>query len=108
MDRAIGEKTLLDVKVPILTLTLAGNCIIKSLVVPFYQSICLRMVESREVVLNFLFLEKLRDEIVLEFQSVVSLNMARGTIVAVNVGIDEVGNFCTSFLRKRFGFRPTS
>ena len=85
-------------KVPILTLTLAGDCIAKSLVVPFYQSICLRMVGSREVMLNFPFLEELRDKIVLEFQSVVSLDVARSTIATVNVRIDEVGNFCTSFL----------
>ena len=54
---AIGEKTLLDVEIPVLSLTLAGESIAQSLVVPFYQAVGLRVVGCRVVVLNLPLLE---------------------------------------------------
>ena len=67
IDGSIGKKTLVDVKVPILSLTLACNGIAEGLVVSFYQSIGLRMVWCQKVVINLPFLRELGDEIVLEF-----------------------------------------
>ena len=53
------------------------------------------------------FLEELSDEIVLEFQSVVCLNVTGSTIATVNVEVNKVSDFCTCLLRDGCCFGPT-
>ena len=107
VDGPIGKETLVDVKIPILSLTLACDSVAEGLVIPFDQSIGLGMVRCREVVIDLPFLRELGDQVVLEFQSVVRLDVSWGTILTIEVGVDEFGNFCASLLRKWGCFRPS-
>jgi len=104
---SVGEKALLDVEIPILSLTLAGKSIAQCLVVPFNQAVGLWMIGCREVLLDLPLLEKVFYCFVLELQSIVSLDVSRATKTTINVSVDEVRNFSSSLLRKRGCFWPT-
>jgi hypothetical protein len=59
------------------------------------------MIGCQEMMLDLPLLGEICNEIVLEFQSIVCLDVTRRTIAVVDVSVEEVSDFCSSLLGKR-------
>ena len=104
---SICQKALLNMEIPIFSLAQAAESCTERFVVAFNKAIGLRVIGCRKVMLDLPFLEKGGDYFILEFQTIVRLQMSRASVSAINVTVNEVCNFFSSLLSEWSCFWPS-